>query len=91
MTDERRRHPRVPVTWPVRLWVDQESILGHTEDVSPSGLCVVVAPTSVVKLGKSYRVDVLAGDREPFSLVAEARHVDDRRVGFETDRRVPFE
>src|SRR3989441_6879063 len=56
---ERRRHPRISVSWPVRLWVDDEALLGRAEDVSRHGLWVTVPPTTALKLGE----DLL--DRRP--------------------------
>ncbi|MBI4268863.1 MAG: PilZ domain-containing protein [Candidatus Rokubacteria bacterium] len=88
--DERRRHARTNVSWPIRLWVDEGSLVGRTEDTSEGGICVAIAPTASVKLGSSYRVDVLASHIGPFSVIGEARHVDDRKVGFETDRLLPL-
>src|SRR3989338_4890757 len=88
--DERRRHARTNVSWPVRLWVDEGSLVGRTEDTSEGGICVAIAPTASVKLGSSYRVDVLASHMGPFSVIGEARHVDNLKVGFETDRLLPL-
>src|SRR6266851_3986005 len=49
---ERRRHPRISVSWPVRLWVDDEALLGRAEDASRYGLWVIVPPTTALKLGR---------------------------------------
>jgi len=83
-TDERRRHPRVPVAWPVRLWIDEESLIGRAEDAGPRGICVAVAPTASVKLGRSCRVEILAEDVGPVSVAADVRYVGERRIGLET-------
>lgn len=88
-TDERRRYPRTPVSWPARLWVDESTIIGHTVDVSPYGLCVLTAPTAAVKVGHAYRVEVVAGMADPFTVVGEVRHVRDRSVGMETREPLP--
>jgi hypothetical protein len=86
---ERRRYPRIPVSWAVRLWVDDESILGRAEDVSRNGLWVTVAPTSALKLGKSCWIDILSEELGRFTVAGEVRHVAGRRVGLETTRPVP--
>jgi hypothetical protein len=84
IADERRRHPRVPVAWPVRLWIDEESLIGRAEDAGPHGICVAVAPTASVKLGRSCRVEILAEDVGQLTVAADVRHVGERRVGLET-------
>ena len=72
------------MSWPVRLSADGVGLDGTAEDVSVRGICIVTAPTAAVKLGSSYRIDVLAGLGAPRSVVAEARHSDLRgRIGFE--------
>jgi hypothetical protein len=73
---ERRRHPRFPVAWPVRLWVDDEPLLGRAEDASRNGLWVTVAPMSE-ELGS-------------FTLAGEVRYITGRRIGLETLRPVPI-
>ena len=82
---ERRRYTRTTVTWPVRLWVDGASVDGTAHDVSPRGICIATAPTAAVKVGVSYRIDVLAGRGAWKSVVADARHheLDRGRIGFE--------
>ncbi len=85
MTDNRRRYERTAVAWPVRVWADDGMVPGITEDVSPYGVCIVTARAATVRIGRSYRVDVLAGFDSPRSIVGEAKHADSRgRIGFET-------
>lgn len=84
-TINRRRYERTPVAWPVRVWADDGMVSGITEDVSPFGVCIVTARPASVKMGRSYRLDVLAGFDSPRSIVGEAKHADPKgRVGFET-------
>jgi PilZ domain-containing protein len=85
---ERRRHPRTPVSWPIRLWAEGAVIDGRAQDVSVHGICIATAPTAAVKLGASYRIDVLAGVGPPHIVVADARHADSGRIGFESDLRL---
>lgn len=87
---ERRRHPRIPVSWPVRLWVDDEPLLGRAEDASRNGLWVTVAPTTALKLGKACWIDVLSEEIGSFTVAGEVRHIAGRRVGLETIRPVPI-
>ena len=85
--DERRKHSRNAVSWPARLWLDDDTVLvGATTDVSAAGICLATAPTAAVKLGKCYRVDVLADSKSSLSFVGEVRHMGDRGVGLLSDR-----
>ena len=90
-TSERRRHPRFAVTWPVRLWVDDEPLLGHAEDASRNGLWVTVAPTTALRLGKICWIDVMSDELGSFTVAGEVRHITGRRVGLETMRPVPID
>jgi len=87
---ERRRHPRFPVAWAVRLWVDDEPLLGRAEDASRHGLWVTVAPTTALRLGKICWVDVMSDELGSFTVAGEVRHVSGRRIGLETIRPVPI-
>ena len=87
---ERRRHPRIAVSWPVRLWVDDEALLGRVEDASRHGLWVTVPPTTSLKLGKVCWIDVLSEEFGLFTVAGEVRHIAGRRVGLETTRPVPI-
>ena len=85
MTINRRRYERTAVSWPVRVWVDDGMVPGMTEDVSPYGVCIITARAITVKMGHSYRVDVLAGFDSPRSIVGQARYAGPHgRIGFET-------
>jgi hypothetical protein len=85
---ERRIHPRTTVSWPVRLWVDENMLVGRAVDVSEQGLCVITAPTDALKRGASYRVDVVLGSDTQFSCVGEVRHVTASLVGLRTAERL---
>ena len=87
---ERRRHPRFPVAWPVRLWVDDEPLLGRAEDASRNGLWVTVAPTTTLKLGKICWIDVMSEEIGSFTVAGEVRYITGRRIGLETMRPVPI-
>jgi len=87
---ERRRHPRFPVAWAIRLWVDDEPLLGRAEDASRHGLWVTVAPTTALRLGKVCWIDVMSDELGSFTMAGEVRHVSGRRIGLETIRPVPI-
>jgi len=88
-SQERRRHPRVSVTQPARIWVDEESIVGRTIDMSAYGLFIATAPTAALKVGSSCRIELVAAAPNPFSVLAEVRHVGERGVGMQTAERLP--
>ena len=90
-TSERRRHPRFAVAWPVRLWVDDEPLLGRAEDASRNGLWVTVGPTTTLTLGKICWIDVMTDELGSFTVAGEVRHITGRRVGLETMRPVPID
>jgi len=86
---ERRRHPRQPVSWPVRLWIGQESFEGRTVDASVYGVCVASVPIALLEVGKSYRLEILTRGEGEIPCVAEVRNVTDRGVGLETKEALP--
>jgi hypothetical protein len=88
--DEQRRYARIPVAWPVRLWVDDEPIIGHAQDASRYGLGVAIGPTATVKLGCSYWVEILAEGAGRLAVAAEVRYIRGRTVGLEVKRPIPL-
>lgn len=88
-TIERRVHPRVPVSWPVRLWVEDVSVAGRTVDVSEQGLCIVLsARTARIDIGGWYRLDIIMGPKHEVSVTAEVRYLADAVVGLRTKQRL---
>jgi hypothetical protein len=85
---ERRRHPRTEVSWPVQMWVYDDMLIGRAVDVSEQGLCIITAPTHALKRGESYRIDVVMGAEQRFSLQGEVRHVSSSVVGLRTVERL---
>ena len=85
---ERRRHPRTEVSWPVRMWVYDDMLIGRAVDVSERGLCIITAPTHALKRGECYRIDVVMGARQSFSCQGEVRHVSPSLVGVRTVERL---
>ena len=88
-TIERREHPRVPVSWPVRLWVDDVAVTGRTVDVSEQGLCILLSTrTTWINIGGSYRVDIIMGPKHEVTVNAEVRYLADAVVGLRTKQRL---
>lgn len=88
---ERRRFPRLPAAWPVEISVERATIVGQTVDVSDYGLFIATAPTTALKVGQSYRVQILVALANPFTVLAEVRHVGERGAGMETRERLPVD
>jgi hypothetical protein len=88
--DERRRDPRLAVTWSGRIWTPDEIIVGNTIDVSAHGICLATAPTAALRVGRAYRLELVAEQGEPFVTVGEIRHVSARGVGIRTRDRLPI-
>ena len=86
--DDRRRDPRLNASWPSRIWTDEGILVGRTVDVSDFGLCFVSAPTSALKIGQSYRIELVGASGESIGSVAEVRHISARGVGLQTRDRV---
>jgi hypothetical protein len=88
-TMERRLHPRVPLSWPVRLWVEGEAVAGRTVDVSEQGLCIVVSGrTAGIETGASYRLDVIMGPKHEVTVQVEVRYLVDSVVGLRAKQRL---
>jgi len=92
---DRRIHPRIVVSWPVRLWNEDEVLVGRTIDMSEQGLCIVTAPTEALKRGDSYRVELMVGPSAQIACTGEIRHVTTSAlsalVGIRTRERLPLE
>jgi hypothetical protein len=88
-TQERRSHPRVPISWPVRLWVDGVAVAGRTVDISEQGFCILVsARTARIDVGGAYRLDVIMGPKHEVSVNVEVRYLADSVVGLRTKQRL---
>lgn len=88
---ERRLHPRQPVSWLVRLWLGDEPVVGHAVDAGAHGLCVGNLPIAALKVGQTYRLDVLTGADGEFPCMGEVLYFSDRGVSFRTDEPLPVE
>jgi hypothetical protein len=89
-TAERRRHPRVPAAWAVRVQVDEECVVARTADVSAYGVLVVSAPTAMLKLGQCYRVELMANMGDKLVAQGEVRHVSGKGAGLQMKIRLPI-
>jgi hypothetical protein len=81
---ERRASARRPVQWPARLRIGADTVAGTAIDVSEQGLCIAVAPTASVKVGSSYRIELLADRSAGIAFDGEVRHVTDRAIGMKS-------
>jgi len=86
--DERRRDVRLAASWPSHVWTDGGLLVGRTVDVSDHGLCFVSAPTTALKVGDCYRIEIVGASGTSISTVAEVRHISARGVGLQTRERV---
>jgi len=87
--DERRRDLRMAARWSARVWTPDEVVLGNTIDVSGHGVRLATAPTAALRVGRAYRLELVAEMGEPFVTVGEIRHVSARGIGIETRDRLP--
>jgi len=87
---ERRRHPRRPVSWPVRVWIGEHAFDGRAVDASMHGICLSGVARDMLKVGRSYRVEILIGGEDPLSCTAKVRNLSDRGAGMETKKPLPL-
>lgn len=76
--EERRRHQRYAVAWPVRLWVSENTfIAGRTVDASIHGAQVELdrLPTGILELGDVCALTICPGTPEEFHCIAVVRHL----------------
>lgn len=86
---ERRRYPRRPVSWPVRLWIGDDAFDARTLDASVYGICVASVPMNLLEIGKSCRLEILTPENGSVSCVAEVRNLSDRGVGMRFHQPLP--
>lgn len=78
MMQERRKYPRSPVSWTVRLWLGEDVFaIAKTSDASLHGMCILASHDvgPFLELGKPYRVDVHPGTPHEFPCTAEIRNI----------------
>lgn len=96
---ERRRSPRVPVSWGVRWIIGDWVIVVQTRalDASDHGLRLEIPVKEMGRLGallapgQRHRIEILLSGSERLTRVAEVRYVSDGSVGFQIDEALPVE
>ncbi|PYT06033.1 MAG: hypothetical protein DMF49_12405 [Acidobacteria bacterium] len=88
---ERRRHPRRLVSWPVRVWVGEQSYESRAVDASLYGVCVTSIPMALLSVGKSYRLEIITGDSDELLRVAEVQTLGDWGIGMEVKEPLPLD
>jgi class 3 adenylate cyclase len=86
---ERRRDPRRLGSWPVRVWIGEDSFEGHIVDTGIYGFSLATVARNLLKVGTTYRVEILLGNG-PFACTAEVRNLSDRGAGMETKEPFPL-
>lgn len=93
--EERRRFPRYPVSWPIRLRLSERfGLIGRATDASAYGMRVVLLnwiPSEILKLGEPYHLEVYPGAKNRFVCMSEVRNITNRGIGleFEIKRGLP--
>jgi hypothetical protein len=90
--EERRKHERHPVAWPVRLWISEKCfIAGRSVNGGLHGVWITVnwLPSGVVKLDHEYRLELCAGTPNEFACAAIVRHMNRHGIGMEILEEVP--
>jgi CheY-like chemotaxis protein len=93
--EERRQHPRRPVAWPVRLWLDDHAFVsGRAVEASTRGAWLYLNwfPTGGFKLDDAYRLEVQHPETGAWlTCVIEIRHVSEKAVGVRLREAIPIE
>jgi CheY-like chemotaxis protein len=83
--EDRRRHPRQPVAWPVRLWLRDDSFVsGQAVEASARGAWLHLnwLPSSHLRPNAIYRLDVEhPGTGQTLQCAVEIRHIEGKGVG----------
>jgi len=66
------------------LWSDEETITGRVIDVSAFGICIAVAPTTLLRVGKVHTVEILRATADRFRWSREVRCLHGNHLGLET-------
>jgi CheY-like chemotaxis protein len=85
--EDRRRQPRGPVAWPVRLWLSEDSFLaGRAVEASSEGARLYLnwLPAGGLRPDAVYRLDVQDPETaQTLMCAAKVRHLDGREVGIQ--------
>lgn len=93
---DRRRHPRFPATWRLRLWFGELGFAdARAENASESGFAIMLpsatTAASLLKPGKTVGLEVYDADQPVFRTTAAVRHRTGSAVGVECTDRLPLE
>ncbi|MBI1734486.1 MAG: PilZ domain-containing protein [Candidatus Rokubacteria bacterium] len=93
---DRRRHPRYPATWRLRLWFGELGFAdARAENVSLSGIGIALpsatTAATLLKPGKTIGVEVYDADEPLFRTTAAVRHCTGTAVGVECMDLLPTE
>ena len=69
MTIERRRHPRIQVTWPVIVKTSRGSIEGETKDISVGG--AFIKYSEKLELGEDFQIVLKPTKQRSISVTGE--------------------
>ncbi len=86
MKQERRHHPRSPVSWPARLWLGIDVYaIARAVDASARGIRLNASDRvrSFLRVGDPYRLEISPDANTPVVYTAEIRHVGEAGVGLE--------
>ena len=67
---ERRRHPRIPVDWPVVLMTPQGAIKGKTANISISGLALFLF-SEMPEIGDEFQITLKSSEDHQMSVTCE--------------------
>lgn len=92
--NERRRHARHPVLWPLRLWLGEHlALVGRVLDASVHGAGVALVswvPVDALTVGRRYPVDLQIGARTTH-CTATIRRLSRNTIGLEIHEPLPVE
>jgi len=54
--DDKREHPRIEVTWPIKIYIDKEVINGEVSNISVEG--IYICCEKPLRLGDTFRISV---------------------------------
>jgi PilZ domain len=86
--EEHRRHPRVPVAWPVSVTLREVDRVTYAIDASAYGLSIATIDDERLQVGDMCRVALVGQDA--FDSMAEVRHVSPHSIGLATMDRLPL-
>ena len=68
--DERRKHPRIEVNWPIEVFVDGNTIEGEIKNITLKGLFVCCK--EALQLKENFSVLISPPNHEPIKVIGKA-------------------